>query len=70
MPCRIFHSNNCIKYAQPTGRMRSGAGWLAGWLACLLAGWHDDMSFPDWDGIFFIQNIMSASLNFLFAVAA
>jgi hypothetical protein len=50
--------------------MRSGAGWLAGWLACLLAGWQDDMSFPDWDGIFFIQNIMSASLNFLFAVAA
>jgi hypothetical protein len=47
--------------------MRSGAGWLAGWLACWLA---DDMSFPDWDGIFFIQNIMSASLIFLFAVAS
>ncbi len=35
MPCRILDTNNCIKYAQPTGRMRSGAGWLA----CLLAGW-------------------------------
>jgi hypothetical protein len=43
------------------------AGWLAGWLGFWLA---DDMNFPDWYGIFFIQNIMSASLKKLFAVAA
>ncbi len=64
MSCRILDTNNCIKYAQPTGRMRSGAGWLAGLLACLIAGWQMIWIFQIGIGIFFIQNIMSASLIF------
>jgi hypothetical protein len=54
MPCRILDTNNCIKYAQPTGRMRSGADWLA-----------DDMNFSRLGWKFFsYKNILSASLIF------